>query len=80
MILSEINELIEEEHGTPIIAEQAIVESGVDSFGLLMILNTINIKYSVWINEEFAKIDFSKISPLDIERKINENKQLQVLS
>ena len=32
------------------------------------------------INEEFAKIDFSKISPLDIERKINENKQLQVLS
>lgn len=80
MILSEINELIEEEHGTPIIAEQAIVESGVDSFGLLMILNTINIKYSVWTNEEFAKIDFSKISPLDIERKINENKQLQVLS
>lgn len=80
MILSEINELIEEEHGTPIIAEQAIVESGVDSFGLLMVLNTINIKYSVWTNEEFAKIDFSKISPLDIERKINENKQLQVLS
>lgn len=80
MILSEINELIEEEHGTPIITEQAIVESGVDSFGLLMILNTINIKYSVWTNEEFAKIDFSKISPLDIERKINENKQLQVLS
>lgn len=80
MILSEMNELIEEEHGTPIIAEQAIVESGVDSFGLLMILNTINIKYSVWTNEEFAKIDFSKISPLDIERKINENKQLQVLS
>jgi acyl carrier protein len=76
-ILDEINELLEEEHAELIGSDDAIISSGIDSFGLTMVLMTIGEKYDLWEDDkEFGKIDFAKITPNDIARLIDENSQL----
>ena len=74
-LLEEINELLEEEHAESIEAEQAISSSGVDSFGLTMLLMTIGEKFKLWQEDRaFGEIDFENITPNDIQRLINESK------
>ena len=73
-IVDRINELIEEENGTAVDATQAIVESEIDSFGLIMVLNSIDEEYKVWTKEEFKELPFEKLTIQDIVDKINDNK------
>ena len=73
-IVDRLNELIEEENGTVIGATQAIVESEIDSFGLIMVLNSIDEEYKVWTKEEFKELSFEKVTIQDIVDKINDSK------
>lgn len=73
-IVDRLNELIEEENGTAISSTQAIVESGIDSFGLIMVLNSIDEEYKVWTKEEFKELPFEKLTIQDIVNKINDSK------
>lgn len=75
MILDEINELLDEEHANTIGWGDAIVSSGVDSFGLTMVLMTIGEKYKLWQEDKaFGKIDFQNITPNDVQRLVDEDK------
>lgn len=75
IVLEYINELIEEEHGKPINYEDTILSSGVDSFGLTMVLVGIDHKYNIYPKDIFASLDFAKITPKDVvDRILNGNK------
>ena len=73
-ILAYINELIEEEHGEPITYEDTLISSGVDSFGLTMVLVGVDHKYNIYPKDVFASLDFAKITANDIiKRALNVN-------
>lgn len=70
-LLDEINEKLEEEHADNTITEKgALVDSGVDSFGLTMTLVDISNKYEIYPKEEFRNINFAKITAKDVIDKI----------
>jgi hypothetical protein len=73
-LLEEINELIEEEHGEPITADDTIMSSGVDSFGITMIIMAINDKYNLWDKKELGKVNYPNITPRDIQGLLDESK------
>lgn len=57
-----VNELIVEEHGDEITEETKLVDSGVDSFGLTMILVSVDAEYDVYPKDVFKEIDFANIT------------------
>jgi len=70
-LLSEINEKLEEENANNVISEnEALVASGVDSFGLTMTLVDISNKYDIYPKEEFRNINFQKITAKEVINKI----------
>lgn len=69
-VLHELNELIEEEHGTAIQIHDRVIDSGVDSFGITMVFVAIDNKYEVYGKEEFRKIDFSRITAKEVIEKV----------
>lgn len=71
-LLKEINELLKEEHGNPITEIDRLVDSGIDSFGLTMVLLTLDQKYNLYTKEEFSKLDFENILAQDIIDRIQE--------
>ena len=61
-IIDFVNEQIEEENGNPITEEQKLIDSGVDSFGLTMVIVNIDQKYDVYPKEEFKKLKFDEMT------------------
>lgn len=62
VLLNEINELIENEYGEPIEEHQKLIESGIDSFGLTMVVVELDQKYSIYPKEVFRNLAFEKIT------------------
>lgn len=74
-ILQDINDLLEEEHGDVVGYTDTLISSGVDSFGLTMVLVGIDHKYNIYPKEVFATLNFAEVTPNDvIERVLNGNK------
>ena len=74
-LLEYINELLEEEHGNPIGYTDTLVSSGIDSFGLTMVLICIDNKYKIYPKEVFATLNFAELTANDvIEKVLNGNK------
>lgn len=73
-ILEYINTALEEEHGEPIGYENTLISSGVDSFGLTMVLVNIDHKYNIYPKEVFSTLNFAEVTANDvIERVLNGN-------
>lgn len=62
VLLNEINELIESEYGESIEEHQKLIESGIDSFGLTMVLVELDQKYNIYPKEVFRNLVFEKIT------------------
>ena len=74
-ILQYINDALEEEHGAPIGCEDTLISSGVDSFGLTMVLVNIDHKYNIYPKEVFSTLNFAEVTADDvIERVLNGDK------
>lgn len=74
-LLEYINGLLEEEHGNPIGYTDTLVSSGIDSFGLTMVLIGIDNKYKIYPKEVFATLNFAELTANDvIEKVLNGNK------
>lgn len=74
-ILQYINDTLEEEHGNPIGYDDTLISSGVDSFGLTMVLIALDNKYKIYTKEVFASLNFAEITANDvIERVLNGDK------
>lgn len=65
-LLDFINSSIEDEYGNSISVDDPIAGSGIDSFGVTMVLLEVNQKYPIWNSDEFGDIDFLHITPKDI--------------
>lgn len=50
-----LNELIEEEHGEPLTEKDKFIDSEVDSFGITMILLTLDQEFGDKFNQEWLK-------------------------
>jgi aryl carrier-like protein len=71
LALQRINEILAEEHGNPITYDDTLISSGIDSFGLTMVLLGVD----VYTREEFTSINFAEVTANDvIERMLNGNK------
>jgi len=64
-----IIETIEDEGGVYIDENQKIVDTELDSFGVTMLLVTINEEFKFF--EEFKELDFESLTFSDIERLTN---------
>lgn len=74
-ILQYINDTLEEEHGNPIGYDDTLISSGVDSFGLTMVLIALDNKYKIYPKEVFVSLNFAEITANDvIERVLNGDK------
>lgn len=74
-LLEYINGLLEEEHGNLIGYTDTLVSSGIDSFGLTMVLISIDNKYKIYPKEVFATLNFAELTANDvIEKVLNGNK------
>lgn len=74
-LLNEINELIESEMGTPITEEDKIIDSGIDSFGMSMVILELNGKYGVYNQTEFENLDFANLTMADAIDRVLEEEQ-----
>lgn len=69
-LLAEINEVIEHEYGTAIDENATLASSGVDSFGLIMVVTTISDKYELYTSKEFKKLKFEELTAKDLIDRI----------
>lgn len=65
-LLQEINELIESEDGHAIEPEVLLIKSGLDSFGLTMVIISIDDKYELWSPKELEELDVTIITVQNI--------------
>lgn len=72
-ILEEINELIKSEEGNSISVEDLMTASEIDSFGLTMVVISLDDKYGIWTPKELENLDFAILTPKIIIQKIKEN-------
>lgn len=74
-LLDELNGMFEEEYGHAIEEKDKVVDSGIDSFAMAMILSIIGDKYGIYEKEEFEKLDFANLTVKDvIDRILDANK------
>jgi acyl carrier protein len=71
-ILEFINEAIEDEHGEPATEDTKIIGTGLDSFGITMVLLAVDQKYDVYSKEEFSNLDIPNLVVRDIIDKVME--------
>lgn len=70
-LLNDINEkLIDEEAEHSIEECDSLVSSGIDSFGITMVIVSIDEEYEIYGQEEFKNIDFEHITAKEIIDKI----------
>lgn len=73
LILEEINDFIIMEEGEAVEADNLLIDSGADSFGLTMVIVSIDDKYSIWTQEELDNLDIPTLTIQMIIDKIKEN-------
>lgn len=73
-LLDQVNGLIEDEGGFTISSDLPISSSGIDSFGMTMVLLEISNTYRLWDEKEFSNIDFVGITVDDIYEMIMSKK------
>ena len=70
-ILEVLNQAIREEHGMPLVNDEDIlIDSGIDSFGTVMVLNELCERYDVYCNEELKTTPILGLTLGDIIERI----------
>lgn len=67
-------ELVESENGIVTSKDQKLIETGIDSFGIIMVLNGLDSEYPYLGDNKFENIKFDTITFNDILRMHNECK------
>lgn len=58
-----VNKLVRAEHGIPMTNESdRLVDTGCDSFGIVMVLLELENKYGIYAKEELKKLDIEGIT------------------
>lgn len=71
-----VNRIVREEHGMPMkVDEDKLIDTGVDSFGIVMVLLALEDKYGVYDKEELSKIVVEELTlGAIVNRVLNESK------
>lgn len=65
-VLRDVNMWLREQHGRSILYEDKLIESGVDSFGLTMVIMELDNKYECFSKEWMNSTDLRNVTVLDI--------------
>ena len=66
-----LNKTIREEHGMPLVnGSDKLVETGIDSFGVIMILLALEDKYSVYTKDELNTVAVEELTLDDIVSRV----------
>jgi len=71
-ILKDINEIIEEEHGNPVDMGNLLIDSQLDSLGMMLTLLTIDSKFGIFNfnkDEDVADLDIPNLTIKDIVKQ-----------
>ena len=68
-----INDLVREEHGMPMtkLTDQ-LVDTGIDSFGIVMVLMGISNEYNVYNKDELSSMDIPSLTLSDMIKRIQD--------
>lgn len=69
-ILSYINEVIIDEEGKPVTEDNLLIDSEADSFGISMILISIDDRFNIWTQEEMEAMDVTTLTVKEILDKV----------
>lgn len=71
-ILSHINKIIKQEHGTIVELDNLLIDSEIDSFGYAILFLELEDKYNIKFPPEYAKdIDYKKLKVSDLIEHIH---------
>lgn len=71
-ILSHINKIIKQEHGTRVELDNLLIDSEIDSFGYAILFLELEDKYNIKFTPEYAKdIDYKKLKVSDLIEHIH---------
>lgn len=71
-ILSHINKIIKQEHGTRVELDNLLIDSGIDSFGYAIFFLELEDKYNIEFTPEYVKdIDYKKFKVSDLIEHIH---------
>lgn len=75
-----VNKVIRQEHGKAMRDRtDKLVDTGIDSFGITMVIIELEGKYGILTNEQLAKIEIKDITLGDIiDMVLDENRKLSV--
>ena len=66
-----LNKTIREEHGMPLVnGSDKLVETGIDSFGVVMVLLALEDKYGVYTKDELNTVAVEELTLDDIVSKV----------
>lgn len=77
VILDYINSVIEDEEGNSSTVDTLLVNTGLDSFGITMVLVTLDDKYNLWTTYELENMEFEDLTLgvlVDLIRGSNDSK------
>ena len=66
-----LNKIIREEHGMPLVnGSDKLVETGIDSFGVVMVLLALEDKYGVYTKDELNTVAVEELTLDDIVSRV----------
>ena len=76
-ILTKLNNLIKNEHGSKVTIDSMWIDANVDSFGTTVVFLDMDDKYKCYSNEWFRSVDWEKMSiKAIVEKALNESNKL----